>query len=205
MLKIESRFNFQELCDICADRVCTSGHTRLGKISYRYPDISAGGVVYQEVVINDDDAVTMMLQFLSDNVMRLAKPYVETEVVGETHSHQYSYDDGFAGGYRWGGSSSNYEGGGYTGGYGEGGSSSNYGGCSSAGWVVLRLKGFTMRWIKCNARGGGRSDAPSADNLAMTRGVDQDNLSGMVRILIRTNLEKVIYLNYHLVVMMFKL
>ncbi|CAL1395327.1 unnamed protein product [Linum trigynum] len=123
MLKIELRFNFQELCDICADRVCTNGQTRLGKFSYRYPDVSAGGVVYQEVVINDDDAVTMMLQFLSDNGMRLAEVYVETEAVAETHSHRYSYDDDFAGGYRWGGSSSNYEGGGYTGGYGEGGSS----------------------------------------------------------------------------------
>ncbi|CAL1389572.1 unnamed protein product [Linum trigynum] len=83
--------------------------------------MSAGGVVYQEVVINDDDADTMMLQFLSDNGMRLAEVYVETEAVGETHSHQYSYDDGFAGGCGWGGSSSNYEGGSYTGGYGEGG------------------------------------------------------------------------------------
>ncbi|CAL1412381.1 unnamed protein product [Linum trigynum] len=135
MLKIKSRFNFQELCDICVDRVCTSGQTRLGKISYRHPDMSVGGVVYQEVVINDDDAVTMMLQFLSDNGMRLAEVYVETETVGKTHSHQYSYDDGFAGGYGWDGSSSNYEGGGYTGGYGEGGSSINYGGGSSAGWV----------------------------------------------------------------------
>ncbi|CAL1411270.1 unnamed protein product [Linum trigynum] len=76
-----------------------------------------------------------MLQFLSDNGMRQAEVYVETEAVGETHSHQYSYDDGFAGGYGLGGSSSNYEGGGYTGGYGEGGSSINYGGGSSAGWV----------------------------------------------------------------------
>ncbi|CAL1410461.1 unnamed protein product [Linum trigynum] len=97
--------------------------------------MSTGGLVYQEVVINDDDAVTMMLQFLSDNGMRQAEVYVETETVGETHSHQYSYDDGFAGGYRWGGSSRNYEGGGYTRGYGEGGSSINYGGGSSAGWV----------------------------------------------------------------------
>ncbi|CAL1379770.1 unnamed protein product [Linum trigynum] len=97
--------------------------------------MSTGRLVYQEVVINDDDAVTMMLQFLSDNGMRQAEVYVETEVIGETHSHQYSYDDGFAGGYGWGGSSSNYEGGGYTGGYGEGGSSINYGGGSSAGWV----------------------------------------------------------------------
>ncbi|CAL1387894.1 unnamed protein product [Linum trigynum] len=97
--------------------------------------MSAGGVVYQEVVINDDDTVTMMLEFLSDNRTRLAEVYVETEAVGETYSHQYSYDDGFAGGYRWGGSSSNYEGGGYTGVYGEGGSSINYGGGSSAGWV----------------------------------------------------------------------
>ncbi|CAL1381460.1 unnamed protein product [Linum trigynum] len=83
--------------------------------------MSAGGVVFQEVVINDDDAVMMMLQFLSDNQVRLAEVYVETEAVGESHSHQYSYDDGFAGGYEWGGSSSNYQGGGYTRGYGEGG------------------------------------------------------------------------------------
>ncbi|CAL1376503.1 unnamed protein product [Linum trigynum] len=96
--------------------------------------MSTGGLVYQEVVINDDEAVTMMLQFLSDNEMRQAEVYVETETVGETHSHQY-YDDGFAGGYGWGGSSSNYEGSGYTGGYGEGGSSINYGGGSSVGWV----------------------------------------------------------------------
>ncbi|CAL1404162.1 unnamed protein product [Linum trigynum] len=75
--------------------------------------MSAGGVVFQEVVINDDDAVMMMLQFLSDNQVRLAEVYVETEAVGESHSHQYSYDDGFAGGYEWGGSSSNYQGGGY--------------------------------------------------------------------------------------------
>ncbi|CAL1410388.1 unnamed protein product [Linum trigynum] len=96
--------------------------------------MSAGGVVFQEVVINDDDAVMMMLQFLSDNQVRLAEVYVETEALGESHSHQYSYDDGFAGGYEWGGSSSNYQGGGYTGGYGEGGGSINYGGSSSAGW-----------------------------------------------------------------------
>ncbi|CAL1387293.1 unnamed protein product [Linum trigynum] len=101
MLKIESRFNFQELYDLCAERVCTSGQTRLGKITYRYPDMSAGGVVFQEVVINDDDAVMMMLQFLSDNQVRLAEVYVETEALGESHSHQYSYDDGFAGGYEW--------------------------------------------------------------------------------------------------------
>ncbi|CAL1373712.1 unnamed protein product [Linum trigynum] len=96
--------------------------------------MSAGGVVFQEVVINDDDAVMMMLQFLSDNQVRLAEVYVETEALGESHSHQYSYDDGFAGGYEWGGSSSNYQGGGYTAGYGEGGGSINYGGSSSAGW-----------------------------------------------------------------------
>ncbi|CAL1375211.1 unnamed protein product [Linum trigynum] len=97
--------------------------------------MSAGGVVFQEVVINDDDAVTMMLQFLSDNQVRLAEVYVETEAVGESQTHPYSYDDGFAGGYGWGGSSSNYQGAGYTGGYGEGGGSINYGGGSSAGWV----------------------------------------------------------------------
>ncbi|CAL1367693.1 unnamed protein product [Linum trigynum] len=101
--------------------------------------MSAGGVVFQEVVINDDDAVMMMLQFLSDNQVRLAEVYVETEALGESHSHQYSYDDGFAGGYEWGGSSSNYQGGGYTGGYGEGGGSINYGGSSSAGWFHLLL------------------------------------------------------------------
>ncbi|CAL1384413.1 unnamed protein product [Linum trigynum] len=98
--------------------------------------MSAGRVVYQEVVINDDDAVTMMLQFLGDNRMQLTEVYVETEAAGETHSHQYSYNDGFVGGYGWGGSSSNYEGGGYTGGYELGGSSSNYGRGSGAGWVA---------------------------------------------------------------------
>ncbi|CAL1382156.1 unnamed protein product [Linum trigynum] len=98
--------------------------------------MSADGVVYQEVVINDDDAVIMILQFLSNNGMRLAEVYVEPEVVGETHSHQYSYDDGFAGRYEWGGSSSNYERGGYTGGYELGGSLSNYGEGSSARGVT---------------------------------------------------------------------
>ncbi|CAL1407246.1 unnamed protein product [Linum trigynum] len=78
--------------------------------------MSVGGVMYEKVVINDDDAVTMMLQFLADNWMRLAKVYVETEAVIENHSNQYSYDDGFAGGYRWGGSSSNYGGGSFAGG-----------------------------------------------------------------------------------------
>ncbi|CAL1406773.1 unnamed protein product [Linum trigynum] len=100
--------------------------------------MSAGGVVYEKVVINDDDSVNMMIQFLSDNGLRLAEVYVETEPVGETHSHQYSCDDGFAGGYGWGGSSSNYEGGNYeggtsAGGYGWGGTSSNYGGGSYEG------------------------------------------------------------------------
>ncbi|CAL1383600.1 unnamed protein product [Linum trigynum] len=97
--------------------------------------MSADGIMYEKVVINDDDSVNMMIQFLSDNGLRLAEVYVETEPVGETHSHQYSCDDGFAGGYDWGGSSSNYGGGTSAGGYGWGGTSSNYGGGSSEGGV----------------------------------------------------------------------
>ncbi|CAL1402022.1 unnamed protein product [Linum trigynum] len=97
--------------------------------------MSADGIMYEKVVINDDDAVNMMIQFLSDNGVRLVEVYVETEPVGETHSHQYSCDDGFAGGYGWGCSSSNFGGGTSAGGYGWGGTSSNYGGGSSKGGV----------------------------------------------------------------------
>ncbi|CAL1402582.1 unnamed protein product [Linum trigynum] len=97
--------------------------------------MSADGIMYEKVVINDDYSVNMMIQFLSDNGVRLAEVYVKTEPAGETHSHQYSCDDGFAGGYGWGGSSSNYGGGTSAGGYGWGGTSSNYGGGSSEGGV----------------------------------------------------------------------
>ncbi|CAL1385601.1 unnamed protein product [Linum trigynum] len=97
--------------------------------------MSADGVMYERVDINDDDDANMMTQFISENGVRLAEVYVETEPVSETHSHQYSYDDGFAGGYGWGGSSSNYGAGSSAGGYGWGGTSSNYGGGSSEGAV----------------------------------------------------------------------
>ncbi|CAL1382558.1 unnamed protein product [Linum trigynum] len=65
---------------------------RVDKITYQYPYMIAGGVIYEEVVINDAEVVSMMLQFLAHNMMQFAEVYVENEEVGETHSHQYSME-----------------------------------------------------------------------------------------------------------------
>ncbi|CAL1389200.1 unnamed protein product [Linum trigynum] len=78
-----------KLRDICAYMIYMGGQSGVGKITYRYLNMSVGGVMYEEVVIDDDDVLSMMLQFLTDNRMQLAEVYVETEKVGETHSHEY--------------------------------------------------------------------------------------------------------------------